>query len=476
MQNEEHLKILNQGVDVWNHWREVNPDIIPRLRGADLREALKRKEDTLLTSLNLERADLRKANLCETHLFKARLMKADLSYAQLSKANLGGANFTGANLWEADLTMADLAMADLSDANLTGACLQRARLRSNFMRANLTRAILNDAYLLEANLMGANLSRVESQHANFVRANLRGANLSRADLSRTDLNGANLAGANLSGTSLYMSDLLEADLTGANLTGANISGADLCDADLGGADLTGANISRANLVRTNFQDAVLTDCRIYGISVWDLQGIPKAQSDLVITPKGAAAVTVDDLKVAQFVYLLLHNPNIRDVIDTIGKKGVLILGRFGERLIVLNALRETVRDAGFVPIVFDFERANSQDFTQTVMTLAGMSAFIIADITKPRSVQQELQATIPNYMIPFVPIIQEGEEPYSMFVDLQNKYDKWVLDLLVYADVDQLVRVVEIAIIKPAETKRRFLLAEKAKGIRKRYASEFEKA
>ena len=25
-------------------------------------------------------------------------------------------------------------------------------------------------------------------------------------------------------------------------------------------------------------------------------------------------------------------------------------------------------------------------------------------------------------MVPFVPILQQGEEPFSMFVDLQNKY------------------------------------------------------
>ena len=36
-------------------------------------------------------------------------------------------------------------------------------------------------------------------------------------------------------------------------------------------------------------------------------------------------ITVDNIEVAQFVYLLLHNEKIRDVIDTIGKKGVLLL-------------------------------------------------------------------------------------------------------------------------------------------------------
>jgi hypothetical protein len=33
---------------------------------------------------------------------------------------------------------------------------------------------------------------------------------------------------------------------------------------------------------------------------------------------------------------------------------------------------------------------------------------------------------VPDYMVPFAPILQQGEDPFSMFVDLQNKYD-WVL-------------------------------------------------
>jgi hypothetical protein len=47
--------------------------------------------------------------------------------------------------------------------------------------------------------------------------------------------------------------------------------------------------------------------------------------------------------------------------------------------------------------------------------LAGLSHFVIVDITNPRSAPLELQATVPEYMIPFVPIIEKGEEPFAMF-------------------------------------------------------------
>jgi hypothetical protein len=39
-------------------------------------------------------------------------------------------------------------------------------------------------------------------------------------------------------------------------------------------------------------------------------------------------MTVDTLKVAQILYLLLNNQEIRDIFETIAKKGVFILVRF----------------------------------------------------------------------------------------------------------------------------------------------------
>lgn len=81
-------------------------------------------------------------------------------------------------------------------------------------------------------------------------------------------------------------------------------------------------------------------------------------------------------------------------------------------------------------MMFDFEKVSSRDFTETIKLLAGMSRFIIADISNPKSSPLELQATVPEYQIPFVSIIQKGEEPFSMFNDL-SKYP-WVLDPIQY--------------------------------------------
>jgi hypothetical protein len=83
--------------------------------------------------------------------------------------------------------------------------------------------------------------------------------------------------------------------------------------------------------------ANLEACSIHGISVWNVELTEARQENLVITENDEPIITVDSLKIAQFIYLLLNNEEIRDVIDTITSKVVLILGRFTkERKVVLD--------------------------------------------------------------------------------------------------------------------------------------------
>jgi hypothetical protein len=62
--------------------------------------------------------------------------------------------------------------------------------------------------------------------------------------------------------------------------------------------------------------------------------------------------------------------------------------------------------------------------------------------------------------IPFVPLVREGEAPFSMFGALQRKYP-WVLDLVTYADEQTLQRRLKMKIVQPAEALARKLARAK---------------
>jgi uncharacterized protein YjbI with pentapeptide repeats len=357
----------------------------------------------------------------------------DFTGTDLSGADLSWVNLSGSDLTEANLTKADLSWADLNGANLTRANLREAALTATFIKANLSKAFLGGA-----DLTGANLEEADLFRANFTKAYLNSANLSRAKMGEANLFGADLPNADLSNA-----HLVEVDLREANLLRANLAGSDLSNSDL----------RMAHLVETNLEGSILTGCNIYGISAWGLKLSDAKQNDLIITPSGEPTITVDNLEVAQFLYILLQNEKIRDVIDTVAKKVVLILGRFTEdRKPVLTAIKDKLRDLGYLPVLFDFDPPTERNTFETVTLLARLSRFIISDITEPRSVPQEL-SDIVRFLpsVPVMPIIQEGHEPWRMYDSIQCY--PWVLGLQYYSDVDSLLNSFEENIIDPAISK-----------------------
>ena len=209
------------------------------------------------------------------------------------------------------------------------------------------------------------------------------------------------------------------------------------------------------MVETNLVDATLTDCRIYGISAWDVKLNERTkQQGLIITPAEEPAVTVDDLEVAQFVYLLLHNEKVRRVIDTITSKVVLILGRFSipERKTVLNALRDELRKRNYAPVVFDFEKPTNRTTDETITLLARMARFVIADISDAKSVLQELRAIVPdNPSVPVQSIIDVAQDEPGMF-DFFKEFRSF-LKVYRYRNPAQLLANLDKRVIAPPEAK-----------------------
>jgi uncharacterized protein YjbI with pentapeptide repeats len=347
----------------------------------------------------------------------------------------------------------DLRETDFSGADLSGA---------NFSKADFKRANLN-----EADLSRSNLEWVEFQWANLVWANLSEADLHEARFMAAELRNAKFIKANLQKALINDARLPYAIFHGAKLKEAYLWGSDLRETDFSGADLSGANLMNTQLALTNFTGATLSGCRIYGASAWDVKLEGAKQINLVITPPEQPTITVDNLKVAQFIYLLLNNPEIREVIDTITSKVVLILGRFTpERKAVLDALREELRAHNYTPILFDFEKPASRDLTETVSTLAHLARFIVVDLTDPSSAPYEVATIIPQTVVPVQPLLLRGplviggeaveRREFAMFEDLRRRYD-WVLPTFRYQDTAELLASLQTEIIELAEQKAREL-------------------
>ena len=411
MANQRQLAILERGVRSWNRWRADNPRVVPDFRGASLRN---------------------------TRLIEVR--GAVISYANLRDANLRRADFHRHHLVDFDFTGALLDKAIFGETTLGGAC---------FAKSHLT----------EANFMKSHLYQ-----ADFSGARLKGALFYGADLEKANLRGLDLRGQWLKQTNLTNADMSNTILRGANLRGANLQGTDLRFADLRGADLQGACMAD-----TRIDGAVLEDARVYGLSVWNLLGEPKNQSNLVISrqsefpedeDEGDAPITVDNIRVAQFIYLLLHNSNVRQVIDTISSKVdtisskvVLILGRFTpRRKAVLDALREELRLQNYVPVLFDFTKPLSRDLTETISAIAHFARFVIADITDAKSIPQELERIVPSLpSVPVQPLVLAKQHVYGMFEHFRRY--PWVLEPLVYKNQNALIASMRDKVIRPAEAK-----------------------
>jgi hypothetical protein len=338
----------------------------------------------------------------------------------------------GVDAWNQWRSANPKAVPDLRDADLSG----RRRLyrgvnlsRADLRGANLRRSYFSEAFLHAADFSGADLTdadfnTVYGVEARFKTANLMNASFNLASLDRADLRGADLSGADFYRTSLRSTDLRRATLLGTDLTGAFLMG-------------------------TNLKEATLHGCVVHGISAWDVMVEGTVQSDLIITRHDEPRIQVDNLEVAQFIYLLLNNSRIRGLIEAVTSKVVLILGRFTKaRKAVLDGIRDELRCQGFSPVLFDFTQPVNRSLTETVSALAHLARFVIADITDAKSIPQELMAIVPHLPhVPVQPILLAGRPTYGMFEHF--RLYPWVLPLIKYRDMRQLRRSLA-KIIQPA--------------------------
>ncbi|MEM8721795.1 MAG: pentapeptide repeat-containing protein [Cyanobacteria bacterium P01_G01_bin.39] len=120
MTNEEQLKILKQGVEVWNRWRQDNPEITPDLSELDLAH-----EDFILLELSNGTFGSN-SGLIIINMSQANFRNVDFSGASLSNVDFQESDFSGATLTRVNMIYSNLSKANLSKSNLSFSLLDDA--------------------------------------------------------------------------------------------------------------------------------------------------------------------------------------------------------------------------------------------------------------------------------------------------------------------------------------------------------------
>lgn len=337
-----------------------------------------------------------------------------------------------------DLSGADLGTLSLGRVKLRGAILDRVQVRGFFKAADFR---------------GARLRAADLQGVQFL-----GADLREADLGGADLRGASFEGARLDGCTMDA----RTQLDGTAFVGASLARARLAGARLDGCDLRGCSLVGADLRGTSLRGA-----RVYGCSAWGLTLDDSAErrrtlhADLSIDPAGGPLPSAPNLELAQFISLLLHNPKLRDVIDAVTTRGVLLLGRFTpERIAVLRSLRDALAARGWYPMLFDFEPPTQRDTRETAKVLAGLAAFIIADVSDASSVPLELETLVTDYALPVVVIAEKGRRDFAMLNTLYARAGDRLSPPSHYTDARHLLASLGMLIDEADATRQRLAAAK----------------
>jgi hypothetical protein len=150
--------------------------------------------------------------------------------------------------------------------------------------------------------------------------------------------------------------------------------------------------------------------------------------------------------------------NFGEIMSQLTQRRVLILGRFSRRrLPVLEAIKTHLKDHKnkYLPELFTFAKPKSRDLVEAIMGFAALSRFVIADLSEPKSVQQELEAIAPHFQsVPIVPLINWTGKEYATFENIRRRGNV-VKPTIRYRDVDDLVKKLDTVVVPQAETKLR---------------------
>lgn len=280
-----------------------------------------------------------------------------------------------------------------------------------------TRADLSGLDLTEfKSFKGYNFGKVNFSHCNLKGIDFSGSNLRRSNFSNCNMRLAKFDNCNLDLAYLVHANLNKSSFKSCSLINSNLSNCELFQANFSNANLSGSSLMWAQLIETVFVNATLSNCRVYGASIWNSNFENATQFNILINKRNEYDISVDNIEIAQFLYLITSNKKIKDVIETLTSKVVLILGRFTSgRKSVLDKIKNELIRLNYVPVIFDFQKPVNKDFIEPVLLLAHLAKFVLADFSDSNIILEEVPLIAQNTSVVIVPIIEESQiEPTTL--------------------------------------------------------------
>lgn len=441
-QQQQLFDILSKGHQQWNDFRKSTSNSQVDLSGLKL------------SCKDFRNYDFSNCILIKTDFQKSHLGNANFSNTIANASSFRDAYFNKTNFEKSDLRASNFKATIIKYSNFDD-CLFNS---SDFSGSKMKQTTLLRANIRDSIFCSTQLDNVTLTKAHFERSLFRDAKIFNSELGLVKLNDSEIKS-----TIIINCKFTTGMLYGSNFDDCKINDSDFSNTLFSGSRITNSEINNSTFIRVDFRhtqlnantftNSDLSKSKIFGVSAWKLNLVNTKQEDLRISDTNEPKITIDNIEVAQFIYLLIKNEKLRTVIDTITSKVVLILGRFTpERMAILNLIRDELRNKNYLPILFDFENSPNRDITETVTTLALLSKFVVADITDPKSIPQELSQIIPHMTsLPIQPIILKGYSQYGMFEHFQRY--PWVMDIIEYEDEAHLKSKVVDEIVLSCEGK-----------------------
>lgn len=267
------------------------------------------------------------------------------------------------------------------------------------------------AFFSNENLDGQNFDGYHLTFCHFYDVSLKGCGFGFAELTWSSF-----FNCKLNGSKIYNPKIAPPTFHDG-LRGVNTRWTVFANCDLENVDLRGALLEGVHFQNCNFKGANISKSRIYGISSWgNIVDDSTIQDDLIITQYDEDNIEVSNFEVAQFLSLLISNKKLKGIFETLNSKLVLILGRFSsERKPFLDRLMLELKHKRLVPVLFDFEKPRTMDFIEPILSIALLSKFVVADVTDPKIILEELTVIVRNSSTVIIPILEEAQiEPVTL--------------------------------------------------------------